>query len=298
MIPFLDIPPIALGPITIQPFGLSVAAAAMIGLAIAQKRYARYGLDPMLGERLSWWAVIGGFLGAHLFAVLFYFPGQLARDPLLLIRLWDHISSFGGMLGGAIGGALFLKYRAPKQDERTRWSYLDAAAVAFAVSLTIGRIGCAMVHDHPGRVTDFPLAVSLETPTAQALIASAYAGAHAIAEAPLPASLAALGFHDLGLYELLYLALIVLPLMWLLDRTPRRPGFFVVVFAAMYMPVRFALDFLRVSDATYGGLTPAQWAAVAALLALPLVWKQMQGWPPIARHAAPAASTVGQARSR
>ncbi len=286
MIPFLDLPPIALGPITIQPFGLSVAAAALIGLAIAQKRYTRYGLDAELGERLSWWAVGGGFIGAHLFAVLFYFPGQLLRDPLLLLRLWDHISSFGGMVGGAIGGALFLKYRAPKMDERTRWSYLDAAAVAFAVSLMIGRIGCAMVHDHPGRVTDFPLAVSLGTPTAQALIANAYAGANAAGELPLPASLSTLGFHDLGLYELLYLAVIVLPVMWLLDRTPRRPGFFVVVFAALYMPVRFALDFLRVSDATYLGLTPAQWAALAALLALPMVWKQMSAWPPIARHAA------------
>ncbi len=297
MLPFLDLPLISLGPITIQPFGLAVAAAALTGLAIAQKRYSRYGLDPDLGERLSWWAVGGGFLGAHLFAVLFYFPRQLASDPLLLIRLWDHISSFGGMIGGAIGGALFLKYRTPKFDERTRWSYLDAACVAFAVSLTIGRIGCAMVHDHPGRVTDFPLAVSLASPAAQELIANAYAGASAIDQAPLPAALGALGFHDLGLYELLYLALIVLPVMFLLDRTPRRPGFFVVVFAGLYMPVRFGLDFLRVSDATYGGLTPAQWAALAALLALPLVWKQLVAWPTIARHSAPS-NPVREARSR
>lgn len=297
MLPYLDLPPISLGPITIQPFGLSVAAAALTGLAIAQKRYTRYGLDSALGERLSWWAVGGGFLGAHLFAVLFYFPGQLARDPLLLIRLWDHISSFGGMIGGAIGAALFLKYRAPRFDERTRWSYLDAACVAFAVSLTIGRIGCAMVHDHPGYVTDFPLAVSLESPAAQALIANAYAGANAIDQSPLPAAISTLGFHDLGLYELLYLTLIVLPVMFLLDRTPRRPGFFVVVFAALYMPVRFGLDFLRVSDATYAGLTPAQWAALAALLALPLVWKQLVAWPPIARHSAPS-NPVREARSR
>ncbi len=297
MIPFLDLPPIALGPITIQPFGLSVAAAALTGLAIAQKRYARYGLNPDLGERMSWYAVGGGFLGAHMFAVLFYFPGQLMRDPLLLIRLWDHISSFGGMIGGAIGCALFLKYRAPKFDERTRWSYLDAACVAFAVSLMIGRIGCAMVHDHPGRVTDFPLAVSLETPAAQALIAYAYAGANAAGETALPASLSTLGFHDLGLYELLYMALIMLPVMFVLDRTPRRPGFFVVVFAALYMPVRFGLDFLRVSDATYFGLTPAQWAAAAAMLALPLVWKQATGWPPIARHSAPS-NPVRDARAR
>jgi prolipoprotein diacylglyceryltransferase len=41
-------------------------------------------------------------------------------------------------------------------------------------------------------------------------------------------------------------------------------------FIILYMPVRFLLDFLRVSDGRYLGLTPAQWVAVATLAALPI----------------------------
>ena len=37
------------------------------------------------------------------------------------------------------------------------------------------------------------------------------------------------------------------------------------------MPVRFLLDFLRVSDVRYAGLTPAQWAALCVLTALPFL---------------------------
>ena len=43
---------------------------------------------------------------------------------------------------------------------------------------------------------------------------------------------------------------------------------FLAGFVALYMPVRFVLDFLRVSDVRYAGLTPAQWAAAASLAAL------------------------------
>ena len=32
----------------------------------------------------------------------------------------------------------------------------------------------------------------------------------------------------------------------------------------LYAPVRFSLDFLRVVDVRYGGLTPGQWGAIAA----------------------------------
>ena len=76
-----------------------------------------------------------------------------------------------------------------------------------------------------------------------------------------------LGFHDFGWYEFLYLALVVVPVFLYLDRKPRAPGFWLPAFAALYAPVRFGLDFLRVPDPTYGGLTPAQWSIVALLLA-------------------------------
>ena len=77
---------------------------------------------------------------------------------------------------------------------------------------------------------------------------------------------------DLGLLETLFCVAIAAAFV-ALDRVRpqqlRPPGFFFALFFALYGPGRFALDFLRVGEARYVGLTPAQWlmagAAIAAL---------------------------------
>lgn len=273
MIPFLDLAPVQIGPITVQVFGAAVMIAALVGLAIARRRLIRFGLDPAVGEGMATWLLVGGFLGAHLFAVLLYFPEEVARDPWILLRVWEHISSFGGMIGGGIGAALYLHFRSTDVTRRRRWAYLDVAAFAFPFSLGIGRIGCAIVHDHPGRVTDFPLAVSLEGAAAQQFIGYVYDRVGQAGALPPAQALPAYGFHDLGLYEAAYLILAVLPLLIWLDRQPRPTGFFLCAFVALYMPVRFGLDFLRISDATYLGLTPAQWASLVVLAWIALLWR-------------------------
>lgn len=276
MIPYFEQPSLHLGPLTVHAFGIIVAAAVLVGLELGRRRFTRLGLDRALGERLAWWVIVGGFLAAHLFSVLFYFPHELAANPLLLFKVWEDISSFGGILGGVAGLWLFLRLKAPGLDARTRWAYLNAVAFVFPFALAMGRIACSLAHDHPGTVTSFPLAVSLESPQAQAYISGVYGAAGRVSELPPPAVLTHLGFHDLGWYEFLYLSVVVVPLFLVLDRKPRPAGFFVVVFVLLYLPVRFALDFLRVSDARYAGLTPAQWVGALTLLSLPLVSRHLK----------------------
>lgn len=268
MIPYVEQPVLQLGPVTLAAFGLIVATSVWAGLMLGRRRFERLGLDRDLGEGLAWWVVAGGFVSAHVFSVLLYFPRELAAHPLLLFKVWEDISSFGGILGGALALWLFLRRRAPHLGASTRWAYVDVVAYVFPVSLMIGRLACTLAHDHPGTITDFPLAVSLARPDARAYIAGVYTNAGRGAELPLPAALARLSFHDLGWYEFLYLAAVVVPVTLVLARRPRRPGTFLASFVTLYMPVRFFLDFLRVSDVRYAGLTPAQWAALASLVAL------------------------------
>jgi phosphatidylglycerol:prolipoprotein diacylglycerol transferase len=272
VIPYFEQPSFQIGPLTIHAFGVVVASALFLGLSIGAARFRRVGLDGGLGERMSWWAVIGGFLGAHLFALAFYHPEKVRENPLVLLQVWGDISSFGSILGGLIGILLFFGLRERGTGAALRLAYLDAVAYVFPVSLMVGRIGCALAHDHPGRVTTFPLAVSLATEQARDYIAQVYATAGRAGELPPAAALAQLGFHDLGLSELLYLAGVVVPVMLVLGRRPQRSGVFLAAFFLFYMPVRFGLDFLRVADVRYAGLTPAQWVALIALLAVvPLV---------------------------
>lgn len=274
MVPYFEQPTLSLGPITLHAFGLIVAAAVLIGIEIGRRRLARHRFAQKTIEDLAWYVVLGGLLGAHWFALLAYFPEKIARDPLSLVRIWEDLSSFGAMIGGLAAVALFLYRRAPGLASADRWRLVDAVVYAFAVALMVGRLACTVAHDHPGTITSFPLAVSLSSEDAQSYITSVYLAAGRAGELPPRNELAALGFHDLGWYEFLYLAIVVVPVMVIVGRAPRPPGTFLVLFIVLYMPVRFLFDFLRVSDARYAMLTPAQWGALAFLAAAPFLWRR------------------------
>jgi hypothetical protein len=65
-------------------------------------------------------------------------------------------------------------------DLKARWR----AAFVFAISLSIGRIGCALAHDHPGRITSLPIGISLQSESARAYITDVCAGAGRSSELP------------------------------------------------------------------------------------------------------------------
>ena len=282
MIPYIEQPALSVGPITVHAFGAILATAVLVGLEVGRRRLHRLGLDARVGDGLMWYAVVGGFLGAHLFSVLFYFPEKVAHHPLMLFKLWEDVSSFGGILGGLVGVWFYFLLEASVVGCAAKWEYVEVVAFAFPIALAVGRIACSIAHDHPGTVTTFPLAVSLASPAARAYIGGVYRSAGRLDELPTDAVLARLGFHDLGWYEFLYLGLVVVPAFLLIDRMTRdgrRPGTFLAAFVVFYLPVRFAFDFLRVNDVRYAGLTPAQWACASIVFAFPVVWLKLR--PPV-----------------
>jgi phosphatidylglycerol---prolipoprotein diacylglyceryl transferase len=75
--------------------------------------------------------------------------------------------------------------------------------------------------------------------------------------------------HDLGLDELLF-TIVMTAILFAYAKKPRVPGRVIGLFATMYAPVRFGLDFLRARDVErpderYANLTPAQWACLATI---------------------------------
>lgn len=254
-IPYLQIPELVLiprgffgsfpaSPFSIKPFGTLVAIGVYVGSVLTTRLGKRLGLDErVLGSFVAW--VVGcGFLGGHMLDVIFYYPGQVLRDPLSLFRIWEGLSSFGGFSGAVIGGFLWKwRYKADMLP------YADVIASSFPAGWVFGRLGCSVAHDHPGLASDLWFAVK-------------YPGG---------------GRFDLGLYEMFLTIPLALAILWL-RRKPRPWGFYVGAIALAYAPVRFALDFLRVAepitennglvaavDPRYAGLTPAQWACFGLL---------------------------------
>jgi len=274
MVPYFPPPRLHLfGPVYIYGFGTLVAAAVIVGWWMSTARCRRKGLDADFFQDLLMYVFVAGFVVAHLFSVLAYFPKEAAANPLLLFKFWENISSFGGMAGGLLGFWLFFRIRGKGTGFRDRLAYLDVIAYAFPFAWTVGRLGCTVAHDHPGTVTSFPLAISLDTAGAREYILSVYQAAGRLSELPPAPQLGKLGFHDLGWYEFLFSLFVMVPVFLLLDRKERKPGFYLLAFLLIYAPARFLLDFLRLADATYFGLTPGQYAAAAVfLLSLAMAW--------------------------
>lgn len=220
--------------VSIQPFGVLVVLGIMLGARTAERRALRLGIAPDVIAVFIAYVVVIGFVLGHVFDRLAYDPEVVWQDPLDLLMPWRSLSSFGGCFGAVIG-AFVWKWR-----QRVNFTIpLDQVAFGMPVGWLFGRTGCFVVHDHPGRLTDFFLAVDHYQ----------YSG---LMVGPR---------HDLGLYEVLWAAAMIALFFWL-DRRPRPHGFFTGMIALLYAPYRFCLDFLREVDTTYFGLTPGHYAAL------------------------------------
>lgn len=159
MIPYFAQPEVQLGPVTIHTFGVLVACALLVGTTIVRHRAAAEGLPEREVGRFLSWILLGGFAGAHLVDRLVYFPTATIADPLSVLRFWESLSSLGGFLGGTVGALLFFRKHAAAGSS---WKYIDSFAYAFPFAWVLGRAGCFVAYDHPGRPTGFVLGGALD----------------------------------------------------------------------------------------------------------------------------------------
>lgn len=230
MIPWIESHIIHIGPIPIQTWGLFVAIAFLSATAIAARRATSRGLNPRHIWDVAFWIFVGAFLGARAFHVLLYDPGYYLAHPLEAIDpRTPGFAIMGGFLGGAAAAYLFLK-----QKSLDFLSYADALVWGVPWGCGIGRIGCFLIHDHPGTMSSFALAVRYPDGTAR---------------------------HDLGLY--LSLVGFVIGITFLVvDRfhgAGMKLGRWLGLFLVLDGVIRFFLDFLRVVDRRIWILTPTQW---------------------------------------
>lgn len=243
MIPYFYYPTINLGLITINTWGLFAAIGFGLAIYIAWRHAQCRGQNPNIILDLSFWIILASIVGARFFHVFLY-DWNFYRENLNEIwKIWHGgLSSFGGFAGAAIVGLIYLwEKRIDLLD------YSDTFIFALPAGLACGRIGCFLIHDHPGTLTNFILGVKYPDETR----------------------------HDLGLYLGIF-DIILFTVFYIFEKThlgrvifrgtPPK-GFYIAAFTLIYGLARFFLDFLRAydlpgSDARYGGLTPAQYGSI------------------------------------
>ena len=249
MIPYIELPSLPIfGNLAIQPFGILLASGIYLGVRQIQKKSVQRGYDVNLAMAGVHWSLIPGFIGAFFLEVLLYEPGKILEQGLGAFSQ-PNLSSYGGLFSSMLGYLWFQKKYKPKNIPLLTDVYLEGAVIGF----TLGRLGCAVVHDHPGIAAgNFFLAVQYPD---------------------MPR-------HDLGLYEFLFFAIVLLPIsQWITRQYKSRrlpDGAQTAMLLLLYPPVRFCLEFLRADasiagDTRYLGLTPAQYFSIF-FFGLGVIW--------------------------
>ena len=251
--------------VPIQTFGMLVATGVVLGTRIAEHQAMRRGLHPAYVSDFATHVVVIGFISCYILNGVFYETEtllEILEDPSLLFKKWLGLSSFGGFIGAALGIFVWKKRR-----KLPVLHLSDVVAWVFPFGWIFGRLGCFVVHDHPGAQTTFFLGVEN------------WEGQEGVIR------------HDLGLYEVFW-SITVFSIFWSLRNRKDLPtGFFVALLPLLYTPYRFGLDFLRATDVSnpdtrFLGLTPGHYASIGFFLfsLAFLSWVRKQGQQPIPRE--------------
>ena len=248
MIPFFQFDIINLGPVVIQVWGLFVSLGIASALTFSYFLCKKYLLSGELILDIGIWTIIGAFIMARVFHIVFYNPVYFVSNPSEIIQIWHGgASSLGGFVGAGLAMWIFAKKR--KFTLKELLPYFDIGALGLWLGWGIGRIGCFLIHDHPGTLTSFFLGVKYPD------------GAR----------------FDLGLMESILGFVLFIIFYFLFKKLIKiHWGLTAILSFGSYAVVRFFLDFLRVPSSVFGGdtrygyLTPAQWGMVAMLAGLTL----------------------------
>ncbi len=232
----------------IYSYGVLLLTAGALGVGLCWILAPRRGLTRGDGASVALLAVAGGLLGSGLLDAAVHWRLVLSGDyrPGLVF--------YGGVLGAAPAVLLFAhRFRLDLRG------LADLGAVALPAAHAVGRLGCLLGGCCFGAPAGTWPGIIYSDPRAPATTLS-------LGQVPL---------HPVPVYEALGLALIA-TLMAALLLGERLRGRLFLLYLASYALLRFGTELLRADRerGAAGPLSTSQWIAVAALLAVPLLWRR------------------------
>jgi phosphatidylglycerol:prolipoprotein diacylglycerol transferase len=219
----------------VSTFGLMVALAFLLGGYITAHRMGEEGLDPDDAWTILIYVMLGGLAGSKLyFSIDVHLREGAPFSALLFSRAG--ITWYGGLIGGTLVGAIGCRIHGVPIV-----TFANCTAIAGALGQAVGRVGCFLVGDDYGRVSDLPWAVAFPR------------GA--------PPTLDTV--HPTQLYEVAWL-LPVAAFLWLRRRSS---PFLFGEYIALAGVGRIAIENWRVNQPVAFGLTEPQLIGVAMIVA-------------------------------
>jgi phosphatidylglycerol:prolipoprotein diacylglycerol transferase len=253
-------PFIHVGPLTLGTYGLFVATGLICAFFVLRADLARRGIAAD-AEAIIGITGLAGLAGSRLYHLL-ESPGEFFANP------WPQLFSTMGFawFGAVIGGFLALWLLA-RRFRMPVLLMLDVASPAAALGYGIGRIGCLISGDGDyGIPTSLPWGMSFPNgivPTTQRV-------------------------HPTPIYEFL----ISVAISWILwkvggraSKTASNRGMVFASYLILTGLARFLIEFIRINPRSFFGLTNAQTASLASILAGMILWGALHRKAPAPRRA-------------
>ncbi len=219
--------------------------AFLAGLWLAGRHLRARGVDSSIFERVSFWTIVAGLVGARLYFVVQNDLGWYLRHPQHILAAWE-----GGMAYfGAVIAALVTVFFLARRERIDFWLLADGAALFAAIGQPIGRIGNIFNGDILGYPSNLPWAIQYTDP-------NTFAPSRDIAYQPA------------NVYELLVAFGILAALLLIRSRVRMRPGGLILTYLWLYATTQFFVFFLRANPPVLLGLKQAQWTSIVLLAVL------------------------------
>lgn len=250
--------PIALqiGPLAIRWYGLLIALAVLIGVALSQKLSKLRGVNPDLVGDLVIWLVIAALPSARLYYVLFEWQNY-AQHPEDIIAIWKGgIAIHGAIIGGTLAAIIFANL-----NKTSFWQLVDLVVPSLALGQAMGRWGNFFNSEAFGDPTDLPWKLYIPPMNR-------------------PPSLSEFEyFHPTFLYESIWNIMVFILLLylffWGLKHAERlKTGTLGFVYLVAYSCGRVWIEGLRTDSLMFGPLRMAQVVSLTAIAIgiIGLVW--------------------------
>ncbi|PIP17903.1 MAG: prolipoprotein diacylglyceryl transferase [Parcubacteria group bacterium CG23_combo_of_CG06-09_8_20_14_all_35_9] len=223
MIHFTPIRVIArIGPMEIYSWGVMIAIGYIVGLFLALKEAKRQGIPQTNIYNLSFCILLGAMIGARLCYVLLNLK-TFILEPFKIFFLFEGgMTSYGGFIGATLAGFIYVRC-----TRLNFWKIADICALAGALGLAIGRVGCFLNGCCFGRQTHLPWGIIYSE--------ESLAGEVGLGNVPI---------HPTQLYMSLN-AFLIFIILYNLKKRKKFDGFLFLSFLILYSLGRFLIDSFR-----------------------------------------------------
>jgi len=211
-----------IGPFTLHTYGVFVASAFFLAIALVLRQSRVQGLDQNRILDLAFYVTLSAIIGARLLFIIVEYPYFL-EDPIRIFKIWEGgLVFYGGLILAVIVAIAYMK-----KHGLPVLKVGDIVAPAMALAQSVGRLGCVSAGCCYGKETSLPWGIVFTDPNSLV-------------------PLEKLGFtlHPTQLYSASS-NLVLFGILYLMGKKKRFDGQVLMMYGILYPLIRSFMEFYR-----------------------------------------------------